>query len=633
MEKKKIAVFANGWSNEYLEAVLEGIRAEAKKDGVDIFVFFTYSSWGDGFSASKSTLNIFHLANPSDYDGAIMLTNTFNFSDEQERVCSLFKDKGIPLLSTGVKIDGLPFFGNSNYEGMMELSNHIIEKHNVKKVVYLSGIEGNHENIERKRALEDSLKAHGLSLLDTIQGDFSFYGAYNSVGAWLDKHSELPDAFVCANDHSAIGTCTILCDKGYRVPEDVIVTGYDNISVAQVNVPMMSTVAMDISNSGRDLYIELKKQIDNPDPSFEKLYPTHFVPAETCGCTPTKQQLEIRLKKLQKRYYDKTFDDMKNIFFQNIRFALAKVESKEEFYEIAKERFDELIAIGPDYSMCIEPDFFKLDDEHYPERIRGYSHNMDIIYHKENGKPVSPFSFDSKYVVPHYRHEEGESNIYFISPLSSMNYVIGYCVIKNSTEMVYDLSFRNYLTNMSTLLYNIRQYIFAQETNRKLKEVYMSDFQTGMYNRTGCENVLYERIKTNQKSGLLSILLFIDINRMKVINDKFGHLNGDLAIKATSDAIKASLTGDWLFGRYGGDEFIALGYLPKESDATGICDSLNASMEEYIGKLNLSFDLSASVGYTIINGESSQGIEYFIKKADDAMYEAKQEAHRRMGSN
>lgn len=626
MTKKRIAVFANGWSNEYLEQVLEGLRNEAKKDGVDICVFLTYSSWGDSFNYCKSQLNIFHLPKPQDFDGAIMLTNTFNFPDEQERVCALFKDKGIPLISTGVKVEGIPFFGTSNYEGMFELSSHLIEVHNVKRVVYVSGIWGNAENAERNRALVDALNEHGLELSDIIAGDYSFYGGYDGVNAWLDNH-DLPDAFVCANDHSAIGVCTLLSEKGYVVPDDVLVTGYDNILSAQVNIPMIATVSSPISEWGRDLYLEIKKQIENPDSSFERIYPSSFVPAKSCGCEPSPEQIAFRHKKLQRRYYEKAYDDLKTMFYQNIRFALAKVENKEEFFEAAKDAFDELTPIGPNYSICVEPDFLNLNDEQYPKRRRGYSHNMDVIYHKEDGKPIPPFAFDSRELVPFKKKSEDESNIYFVVPLFNMDYVIGYAVVKNSPEMIYDLSFRSWVMNMNTLFVNIRQYIFAQESNRKLKEIYMKDFLTGMYNRTGCENVLYEKIKKNMKSGHSSLLLFVDINRMKTINDKHGHLNGDLAIKATSDALRTSLSDEWLFGRYGGDEFIAVGLLRPDGDANALCNKLRESMKDYTDKLNLSFALTSSVGYTIINPDTVGEIEDFIQRADDAMYEEKQLAH------
>ena len=108
----------------------------------------------------------------------------------------------------------------------------------------------------------------------------------------------------------------------------------------------------------------------------------------------------------------------------------------------------------------------------------------------------------------------------------------------------------------------MRRYIFSERKNRQLKEIYMTDALTGLYNRTGCEKVLYEFITEQKKQGKKSILVFADIDRMKIINDRYGHLKGDFAIKATADAFKKFSPDSWMFGRYGGDEFIAGGTWP-----------------------------------------------------------------------
>ena len=136
MKKKKIAVFVNGWTTDFIETVLEGIRQEAAKDCVDIFVFLTYVNWGDPAVESKSQLNVFHLPKPDDFDGAIILANTFNMQDEMDRIKKLFIDKGLPVVSTEVKIPGVPFVGTNNQKGMTELCDHILDEHDVKSVVY-----------------------------------------------------------------------------------------------------------------------------------------------------------------------------------------------------------------------------------------------------------------------------------------------------------------------------------------------------------------------------------------------------------------------------------------------------------------------------------------------------------------
>ena len=66
----------------------------------------------------------------------------------------------------------------------------------------------------------------------------------------------------------------------------------------------------------------------------------------------------------------------------------------------------------------------------------------------------------------------------------------------------------------------------------------MNDALTGIYNRTECENVLYNYILEQKNNNKRTMLVFADIDCMKTINDVYGHLNGDFAIKATTEAFK-----------------------------------------------------------------------------------------------
>ena len=69
--KHKIAVFTNGFSNEFIELVLTGLQKKAAVDGTDIFVFLTFCSQIDNDLQNKCQLNIFHLPNPDEFDGAL----------------------------------------------------------------------------------------------------------------------------------------------------------------------------------------------------------------------------------------------------------------------------------------------------------------------------------------------------------------------------------------------------------------------------------------------------------------------------------------------------------------------------------------------------------------------------------
>ena len=123
------------------------------------------------------------------------------------------------------------------------------------------------------------------------------------------------------------------------------------------------------------------------------------------------------------------------------------------------------------------------------------------------------------------------------------------------------------------------------------------------------------------------MLLFVDINNMKIINDEYGHLNGDLAIKATADSMRKSLPDGWLIGRYGGDEFIAVGRYREHQTIEGYRELFAAALYNTMEGLKISFELTASAGCCVIHPDSNGTIEDYLKIADESMYEEKEKNH------
>lgn len=632
-KKNRIAVLTNGWSCEFLSEVFEGIRKGAEADGVDIFIFLSYHLPSGVNSTVRNLMQLFNLFDPGEFDGAIVLTNTFNTPEEIDTINKLIAENPIPTVSTAVHIPNAALVDTDNYQGAHELAKHIVEHHKAKDIIFISGYEGNEESIIRQKALEDVLEEHGLSIRETMYCNFDFYTSTHRIQDWIDSGNRLPDAFVCANDHMALGLISGLYQKGIRVPEDVIVTGYDDILDARFSYPSVSTVSRKLEELGSQAYKELARQEEDPDPSRKITLQSHFVPTESCGCPASKATVDLRERKMRNYFLESNETTMVDFFFQEIRVAMAQAESKELFNSIAAESLGKRRFFGKDYCICTEPFFFELNDNAKLKPSNHFHSQMDVLYELRDGTESAPLrQFNSSELYPGYKHEPGKSNIYLLSAMYGNNMTIGYMAIKNYPEVMYDQRFKRWLNNMESLLITVRQYMFSQKANRQLKEIYMNDFLTGMYNRTGCEDVLYSYIEKRKAAGKYTTLLFADINFMKKINDGYGHLNGDLAIKATARALRNALSEDWLFGRYGGDEFIAVGPGEATIDIDKYRADFTAAMNNMIINLKLSFDLSASLGYCIIAPDNVGYIGDFIRIADTSMYEEKQRMHKLLSS-
>ena len=628
----RIAVFANGFSNEFIEKVVTGIQKKAAEDSVDVFVFVTYCSANDNQLQNKCQLNIFHLPDPATFDGAVMLTNTYNFPDEQERVCARFQRAGVPMLSLEVEVPNMSCIKTENYNGIKDLATHLVEHHNAKKIIFVNGIEGNIENKIRRQALIDVLDEHGITLYDEFKCDFGFYTAYLQMNWFLEAGKELPDAIVCANDNMALGINSSLAAHGYSVPEDVLLTGFDMSKDGQFTFPILSTVSRGWDKFGELAYEKLKYQIENPDERFTEEFHSYFVPSESCGCPATKEAVKNRFSTIRNSYFENLQQSIIDIFFQRMQIPLSMAEKKEDFFEKGIRNANDIPQLGKNYCLCTEPEFFELDDEEYPERIRGYSPKMDVLYEMHDGERRSLRQFESKELYPDYKHEEGRSNIYIFAPMNYLNFIIGYIAIKNSPKLLFNLDLSLFVKNMNAQLFSMRRHIFSERKNLELKKIYMTDALTGMYNRMGCKNVLYDYISSQKELNKKSILVFADVDRMKTINDVYGHLNGDFAIKATAEAFRSCSPEEWLFGRYGGDEFIAVGPCPESDSIEALISQISEDMSLEFKSLNLAFILHASIGYTIIGPGEDLTIDDYIDRADKNMYAEKEKYHKYIDS-
>ena len=144
------------------------------------------------------------------------------------------------------------------------------------------------------------------------------------------------------------------------------------------------------------------------------------------------------------------------------------------------------------------------------------------------------------------------------------------------------------------------------------------DFLTQMNNRGALESYLSNR----QYDGDDVYLLMIDLNHFKTINDKYGHTEGDRALKIASDALK-KLSGNsrYFLARYGGDEFVVVYDSDSEEKIIELCQEIRTKIAAI--DTQREYSLSVSVGYSRRRPEYT--ITQWIKEADERMYTEKAE--------
>ena len=164
--------------------------------------------------------------------------------------------------------------------------------------------------------------------------------------------------------------------------------------------------------------------------------------------------------------------------------------------------------------------------------------------------------------------------------------------------------------------------LIRHEKDENLRQLALVDELTQLYNRRGFLSVFQHYLKIAQRENKDMLLLMVDMDRLKVINDTYGHLEGDRAIADTAGILKETFRSSDLIGRIGGDEFVVLAVQASDKNVRGIEERLQANIDLY-NQAAQSFKLSLSVGITSFNPHDDVLFEALLTQADEDLYQKK----------
>lgn len=257
-----------------------------------------------------------------------------------------------------------------------------------------------------------------------------------------------------------------------------------------------------------------------------------------------------------------------------------------------------------------------------------FTDQMYLICSKNENGLTNNLVFDRKDLLSGIQENTGRGKKIFYSSLYFTNNLLGYIALEDATDLFQDRKYINLMAVLRPCMGHFKKNVEIELMNQQLSIISMTDALTGIYNRFGMENKGISLYVDSHNSGKNCTLIFLDINRMKNINDKFGHLQGDLAIRTIADAIKKSIPESWIPVRYGGDEFLIIGDNESESLIVQAITKIKMNIAELSEQMELPYDLSASYGYVITNHKFHTRFEEYITKVDKVMYTEKKEFHK-----
>jgi diguanylate cyclase (GGDEF)-like protein len=196
------------------------------------------------------------------------------------------------------------------------------------------------------------------------------------------------------------------------------------------------------------------------------------------------------------------------------------------------------------------------------------------------------------------------------------------CILNRNVEI--SVATLDYLTNIKNEIKNHK--LIGEAFIGKIVEMASIDGLTKLYNRQYLYIKTDEELRRYERYDITFSLLLIDIDDFKKINDTYGHQRGDKVLMQLSDLLNGALRDLDICSRYGGEEFVII--LPHTDSVVAgeIAERIRAAVEK---KFKKNMRITVSIGLSNCP-ESATTIIDMLKKADDALYEAKRRGKNRI---
>ena len=273
-------------------SLLPYISSMFPDDGENSLVVFPGGRLGNIYPDDISRNFIFNFANPVNLDGSIIWSSSLTGDADSEQVLLRFRDlTNLPIVTISGKTTAFPDIPDVSFdakEGTASLVKHFIQVHGVRKFAYIRGPENHKSSNDRFYAFLNTLKENGIKTDERLYSNpYPWHSGELGMRQLLEDRNLVPgrdfEALFCASDLILYHAVKELERKGYSVPEDVLVCGFNDSIEARLLHASVTTVKMPYSEMGRHAVNSLYSII-NGETVGDVVFPAYPTIRKTCGC-------------------------------------------------------------------------------------------------------------------------------------------------------------------------------------------------------------------------------------------------------------------------------------------------------------------------------------------------------------
>ena len=286
-KKRPTIGFIIDWvGGRYQSQVWLGAVAAATERDANLIIFSGRSLRAPQGYLSQSN-SLYDVISNENLDGLVILSGTIsNYMPPDEFSLFFNHFHPLPMVSISIEMEGVPSVLIDNRAGIRAIMSHFIEIHGYRRIAFICGPEVNDEASQRFAVYQEELAHHNIPFdpMLVAPGDFSEDAGIRAVDILLDERRVNPDVIVAVDDDTALGVLKALQARGLSVPDDIALSGFDDINEARFSSPPLTTVLQPFYAQSHLAVSILLDQLEGKPVQQKTLLPMEIVVRQSCGC-------------------------------------------------------------------------------------------------------------------------------------------------------------------------------------------------------------------------------------------------------------------------------------------------------------------------------------------------------------
>ena len=614
---KLVAVCLTKIQDEVTYEFIDALYQTVKGSDYRLLLFNSFSDLYHQNVYDEGAKSIYQLLNYDLVDAVIIKADTINDHQVIRDLIARAKERQIPVILLNMKAEGCYSIVPSYENVFSQLIEHVIKVHHKRKLYFLSGSMGESNSMLREKIFRETLRDCGIDpqTAKVAYGEYWYGPAERAVENWIQS-GDLPEAIICANDAMAVAACKVLKRHQIRVPEDMIVTGFDGVPSYQFHRPALSTCTRTSSVLAGKCREMLTNILEKNKPPYRDIEEYTLTIQESCGC---RKQSHPDYQLCADRLCVSRWDTQRHE-----EFILSQVERVVETIDmgIIGNKLNSFIL--PDSMVALNSDFLAATRSNVkPDPGRPFAEEMIVISSLDSNLDRHRYAlYKSAEMYPHLEEAVSEDAMFLFQSIYVENNVCGYYIVK-SKELLTDASKIHRVSKVMNLAFSLIISRMQQDhMSHSLEEMQYHDPVTGVLNLKGLVKRINE-LYPIWKERAIAVSVY-NIPKYQFIYENYGLKDVEETVQLTADALRMANPQDTVTARISDDSFCIINEAEDQGAAGLIINDSVRAFYRFIESFNKTQDkeyfVEVNCGCTTAAAGWNNAMKTYIKVAMGELY-------------